>query len=121
MSMEEGFIRKFIAGIKGPRVMVGHLDKLMDEVQGRMTLQVSLLGNKLAPNIPHLFSDVIYAYNNGGEFLWSTSDSRISLKTRNLPLDGKLKPSFEPLLATWQKRIEFARVNPPDEKESTDA
>lgn len=107
MSMEENFIRKFTAGIKCPRVMIGHLDKVMNEVQGRWTFQVSLLGNKLAPNIPHLFSDVVYAHRAQGKFLWSTDDDRISLKSRNLELSDKLIPSFKPVIEKWLKRREF--------------
>lgn len=109
MSMEENFIRKFVSSIKCPRVMVGHLDKQMDEVVGRMTLQVSLLGNKLAPQIPHMFSDVVYAYRQGEDFLWSTTDDRISLKTRNLPLNGKILPSYGPVLDKWQERAEYSK------------
>jgi len=108
MSMEENLIRKFVAGIKGPRVMIGHLDKTLDEVLGRMTLQVSLLGNKLAPQIPHLFSDVVYAYREGTNFYWSTADDRISLKSRNLGVGTKIKPSFVPMLDKWLERKKFA-------------
>lgn len=109
MSMEENFIRKFAADIKCPRVMIGHLDKQMDETLGRQILQVSLLGNKLAPQIPHLFSDVVYAWREGAEFLWSTTDSRISLKSRNLELADKIKPDFRQILNRWEKRKEFAK------------
>ena len=108
MSMEENLIRKFVAGIKCPRVMVGHLDKQMDELAGRMTFQVSLLGNKLAPNIPHLFSDVVFAYQEGAKFFWSTNDIRISLKSRNLPIGDKLSPTFKPIITKWLERKAFA-------------
>lgn len=114
MSMEENFIRKFVAGIPCPRVMIGHLDKYMNEVEGRMTFQVSLLGNKLAPQIPHLFSDVIYAFREGNKFHWSTTDSRISLKSRNLPMGDKHNPDFRPMLDKWLKRREFAQGVTPE-------
>ena len=108
MSMEENFIRKFVAGIKGPRVMIGHLDMNKDEVLGRMTLQISLLGNKLAPHIPHLFSDCLLAYNETGNFYWSNQDDRVTLKSRNLSLGGKIKPDFGPLLDRYLARKKFA-------------
>lgn len=108
MSMEENFIRKFCAGIRCPRVMIGHLDKQMDETLGRMILQVSLLGNKLAPQIPHLFSDVVYAQKEGAGFTWSTTDTRIALKSRNLPLSDKLQPDFRQVVDKWMKRKELA-------------
>lgn len=112
MNMEENFIRKFVSGINCPRVMIGHLDKAMDQIAGRMTLQVSLLGNKLAPQIPHLFSDVIYAYREGTNFLWSTSHDGISLKSRNLPVSDKIKPDFRQIIDKWQARKEWAKGTP---------
>lgn len=122
MSAEENLIRKFCADVKCPRVMIGHLDKLMDETLGRMTLQVSLLGSKLAPQIPHLFSDVVYAAKDGGNFLWSTTDTRISLKTRNLPLSDKLDPDFRVILDKWLRRRELMQptqnAEPGEEKEA---
>jgi hypothetical protein len=108
MSMQENFIRKFVAGIKGPRVMIGHMDMNKDEMLGRMTLQVSLLGNKLAPQIPHLFSDCLLAYQEGGNFYWANEDSRAVLKSRNLPMGAKHKPDFRPLLAKYEQRKTFA-------------
>jgi hypothetical protein len=109
MSMQENFIRKFVAGIKGPRVMIGHMDMNRDEVLGRVTLQVSLLGNKLAPQIPHLFSDCLMAYSEAGQFFWSNEDARATLKSRNLPLGAKHKPDFGPLLDKYEKRKEYAK------------
>lgn len=115
MSMEENFIRKFAADIKGPRVMIGHLDKVMMELEGRMMFQVSLLGNKLAPHIPHLFSDVIHADRDGTGFVWSTNDQRISLKSRNLPESNKLKPDFGPILEKWRSRCDlYANMKDPE-------
>jgi len=110
MSMEENFIRKFVADIRGPRVMIGHVDKQYNELTQKQTFQVSLLGNKLAPHIPHLFSDVIFAHRVGKDFLWSTVDDRIALKSRNLPIGDKLKPSFKLVLDKWEARKEFART-----------
>lgn len=110
MSMEENFIRKVCADMKGPRVMVGHLDKQKDELTGRMVMGVSLLGNKLAPQIPHLFSDVVYASNREGSFTWSTSESTMALKTRNLPFDSKIVPSFKQILDKREERVKYVEA-----------
>lgn len=115
MSMEENFIRKFVSDIKCLKVMIGHLDKQQDSLTGRMMFSVSLLGNKLAPQIPHMFSDVIYAYREGKNFFWSNTDDRISLKSRNLPIGEKLKPSFEPIIDKWLARIEFMKQIPKED------
>ena len=123
MAMEEMFIRKFTADIKCPRVMIGHLDMTKDEVSGRMLAQVALLGNKLAPNIPSLFSDVVYAYRDGTKFLWSTAESRMSLKARNLPISDKIDPSFEQILDKWEDRKAYASasgITPPSAEDAKD-
>ena len=119
MSMEENFIRKFVADIRCPRVMIGHLDKQMDEIAGRMTFQVSLLGNKLAPQIPHLFSDVVYARRDGKDFVWATADDRISLKSRNFGISEKLPPTYAPGVEKWLARKEYASAHAKDEDDTT--
>lgn len=108
MAMEEVLIRQFVAAVKCPRVMIGHLDRIVNEVAGNMTFTVSLLGKKLAPQIPHLFSDVIFAYSEGPQFYWSTMDDRISLKTRNLPIAQKQKPDFGAIIDKWEARVKRA-------------
>ena len=119
MSMEENFIRKVAADIKGPRVVIGHLDKNKDEITGRMMLQVSLLGNKLAPQIPHLFSDVVYCSRRDGDFKWSTNDSTMSLKTRNLEISDKLAPTFKQILDKREERVKYVLATTPNDNEAT--
>lgn len=104
MNMEENFIRKVTADMKCPRVMIGHLDKTYNMVSEQSEFTVSLLGKKLAPTIPHLFSDVIHAHRSQAKFAWSTQDNRIALKTRNLPHSDSIAPDFGPLLAKWRAR-----------------
>lgn len=108
MALEESFVRKFVAGIKCPRVMISHLDQQRDELSGRVSFMPAFLGNKLAPQIPHLFSDVIFSYTEGNNFYWSTSDDRIALKTRNLKIGNKIEPDYRPLLEKWEARKEYA-------------
>ena len=121
MALEEAFIRKVVSGIKCRRILIGHLDKVMDEVAGRMMFSVALLGNKLAPKIPHLFSDVILAKRgDGGKHLWATTDPRISLKYRNLPSSDSLEPSFAAIWNKWEARKKRVRESLIDEaKEQT--
>ena len=115
MSMEENFIRKLCADLKGPRALIGHLDKQKDEITGRMTLQVSLLGNKLAPQVPHMFSDVIYCSQRDGDYKWATSDPQMSLKSRNLPLSDKLPPTFTQLLDKREERVKYVQSQTTEE------
>lgn len=108
MELEGSFIRKFVSGISCPRVMIAHLDQQRDELTGRVSFMPALLGTKLAPKIPHLFSDMIYSYSEGGKFLWATMHDQIMLKSRNLPISSKLEPDYRPLIKKWQERKEYA-------------
>jgi hypothetical protein len=85
-------------------VLISHIERETDLVQGGSKITVSTLGVKLAPKIPLLFSDVILAKRNGAVWTWSTADPSADLKTRNLPVAENLLPSFAPIVAKWQSR-----------------
>jgi hypothetical protein len=86
-------------------VLTAHLDRLMDEVNGGMIIQVKALGQKNAPEIPKNFSDVILCKRDKGEWIWATESSGCDLKARNVPWSPGFTPSFVPLMDTWRKRI----------------
>lgn len=110
METEIKLIKKLVHDIRCVSVMTGHLDKLLDELAGRMSFQVSLLGNKLAPAMPRLFSDVIFAYREHSKYYWSTTNSQCSgLKGRNLGLVDKAPPDFGTILSSYERRMAFVR------------
>ena len=111
MVMEEIFFRKLTSGIPCPRVMVAHLALSRDEVSGRNLLYLDVLGNKLAPKIPHMFSDIVLSKRAQKKFLWSTDEDNVALKTRNLPLGDAMDPDYGPLIDKWLDRKEFAKGN----------
>ncbi len=86
-------------------ILTAHLEKLIDEVNGGMTIQANALGKKNAPEIPKNFSDVILCKREKGKFIWATEASGADLKARNVPWAKELKPSFVPLLKEWENRI----------------
>lgn len=85
-------------------IMTTHAERVVDEVTGAVKIMASTLGKKLAPELPRFFSDVIYAYREKGKYYWSTESQGIDTKSRNLPLQDKLQPSFIPLISAWQKK-----------------
>lgn len=85
-------------------VLIGHLAREYNEVTGGSTVTVSTLGQKLAPDIPLNFSDVINTVRIGGDFTWDTASGQMAVKTRNLPIASKQLPSFVPLLTEWQRK-----------------
>jgi hypothetical protein len=85
-------------------ILIGHLEREVDEVLGGIKLMASTLGKKLAPKLPSMFSDVVMAVKTGAQFTWDTSNNLADLKTRNLPIATGLKPDFGQIIAKWQSR-----------------
>ena len=61
-------------------------------------------GQKLAPKIPPMFSDVILCKRLGKQFVWDTEDPQAITKTRNLPIESRNPPTFKTILDTWVQR-----------------
>ncbi|MDE0330989.1 MAG: hypothetical protein OXL41_03905 [Nitrospinae bacterium] len=99
MNLEENLILTLVSTLQCFVCLTGHIDKEMDEVIGRPQYMAGLLGRKLAPKIPRLFSDSLLAFRENGKFRW-TADKRdySNLKARNTPLTGDFAPSFEPMV-----------------------
>jgi hypothetical protein len=85
-------------------VLIGHLAREYNEVTGGTTITVSTLGQKLAPDIPRMFSDVINTVRVGSDFTWDTSSAQMAVKGRNVGIAAKLPPSFVPLIKEWLRK-----------------
>ena len=64
MDYEERIITA-CTSIIAPFVLIGHVEREVNEVSGSIDVMVGALGRKLAPKLPRLFSDVIYAQRRG--------------------------------------------------------
>ena len=84
-------------------VLIGHVEREVDEVTGGTSLMASTLGRKLAPKLPRFFSDVIHVVRKGKDFSWSTATVGMDLKARNVPISEGLAPSFVPIIERWRK------------------
>ncbi len=91
-------------------VLIAHVEKELDPIQGGMRITVSTLGKALAPKLPPMFSDILYSYRELDKFYWSTANSTVVLKTRNLPIADKITPDFGTIFRKWQERR--ARIVP---------
>lgn len=100
----ETLLRLLTDGSNCHFILTAHVEKELDPVLGGMKLTISTLGKALAPLIPAMFSDVIYAYRDGPGWYWSTSNTQAILKTRNLPYKDKMPPDFGPILDSWKRR-----------------
>ncbi|KKN74517.1 hypothetical protein LCGC14_0389340 [marine sediment metagenome] len=110
MNAEERFIKKCCSDLRCYFLLTAHLQRLVDELAGGMTLMVDALGTKLAPKIPKDFSDVVLAVKAGIEFTWSTAAINVDLKNRALPIADKLKPDFGQMVDKWKQRTAAAQT-----------
>lgn len=84
--------------------LIAHVERETDMVLGGSKITISTLGQKLAPKLPPMFSDVILCARNGTSFVWDTSNTQADVKTRSLPVKADNPPSFGPVLAKWKAR-----------------
>lgn len=104
MDQIERFLRQICDNCKCHFVLISHIERETDQVLGGVKITVGTLGQKLAPKIPPMFSDVILSSRQGTNFLWSTANPLADLKARNLPLADNLKPDFRIILDKWKSR-----------------
>lgn len=105
----ERLLRQLCDGCRCHFILISHIERELDQVMGGTRITVSTLGRALGPKIPPMFSDVISAYREGNKFFWSTSNTQMDLKTRNLPLADGLTPAFGPIFDSWKKRDSATR------------
>lgn len=91
-------------------VIVCHPSRERDEVTSQSLITVSTIGNKLAPKLPQLCTDVIHTKRVESKFYWSTTTPNMTLKARNLPWADNMAPSFAPIITSWRRKAEQARA-----------
>ena len=85
-------------------VMIAHVERETDAVLGGIKIMVSALGNKLAPKLPPMFSDVILTVREGAKFGWDTGSALADVKTRNLAIAQGLPADFGVIISKWKSR-----------------
>jgi len=101
-------LKKLTDGCRCHFVLIAHVEREVDLVQGGVKLMVSTLGKAIAPLIPSKFSDVVLTKKAVDKFTWSTAESNADVKNRNLPLKDNQAPSFGPLYEKWLSRAKGA-------------
>jgi hypothetical protein len=100
----ENFVRQAYTSLRCWFIVIAHIDRETDYVQGGSKIMVHALGRKLAPKLNPLFSDVVLAVRQGKEFYWDSAAVDVDLKTRNLPIESKMPPDFGRIVSTWKSR-----------------
>ena len=89
-------------------ILISHVERETDLILGGSKISPSTLGQKLAPKIPPMFSDVILTVRNVDKWVWDTANPQADLKTRNLPIQSNNPPSFQPIIEKWRNRQKSA-------------
>lgn len=101
-----GFLRLCCDHLKCWFVLIAHIERETDLVQGGSKITVSTLGKALPPIIPPMFSDVILTVREGTKWTWSTATANADTKARNVPWAEGIPADFRHLYATWAKRAQ---------------
>jgi AAA domain-containing protein len=84
-------------------IVLGHLDKQFNEASGVTTQTVQSVGQKLSPQLPRKFDDVIVAKRVGDKYTWSTAELNSEGKGRNLPTKAGMPQDFGLVVEGWKR------------------
>lgn len=98
------FLEKLVSDLTCSLIVLAHEERETDLATGVAKIMVKTLGQKLAPDIPRKFSDVIQAIRVGAQFTWDPIAPNAATKTRYLELKSGQPASFVPLINGWKKK-----------------
>lgn len=107
----EGYLRLTCDHVKAWFVLLAHVEKEIDSINGGYRIVPATIGQKLPPLLPPMFADVAYATREVDKWYWSTTVNGVATKARNLPWADKIAPSFKLIYDRWAARA--AAVLPP--------
>lgn len=103
-NMIEALVRMLCDNCPCHFILISHIERERDEALGGVKIMASSLGQKLAPKLPCMFSDVVLAERDGAKWNWSTATSMADTKIRNLPISSSIAPNFGLILEKWAAR-----------------
>lgn len=99
----ERLMDRWTCGIPCHFMMTSHLEREKDEITGAIKNFPSTLGTKLPPKVPLLFDDVLMCKRAAKDFYWTVNDPNTDLKSRHLPMEDKIDPTFVTLFNNWKQ------------------
>ncbi len=78
-------------------ILLAHTDREVIHETGAVLITAHTIGNKLAPKLTKMFSEVIITKRSEGPrptFTWSNNEPGMETKSRRLPWSDKLEPDF---------------------------
>lgn len=98
------YIRLACHGMTCSFIMTSHPARDKDEVTGSVRTTIKTVGTAIQPDIPPLFSDVLYSVREGNKFSWDTAAYGTVTKTRYLGYKAGITPDFGQIFDLWKKR-----------------
>jgi hypothetical protein len=98
------FLRLITHGTAATFVMTAHPVRDKDELTGGVRTTITTVGTAIQPQIPPLFSDMIYTVREADRFYWDTAAYGVVTKTRSLGYKSKITPDFGQIMDLWVKR-----------------
>lgn len=110
-NMVENLLRKLTEGSRCHFILLAHVEKETDMIQGGSKISISTLGKALVPKIPAMFSDVILATREGDKYKWDTGSMTADTKSRNLSISSNHPPTFKAVFDKWLSRGGMIETN----------
>lgn len=88
------FMRLLTEDLKCNLVILGHPTKEIDPVLGIQRIYPANVGQALNNLLPSFFTEVVWSYRAGKEFLWSTDHKQAVTRQTMLPLAEKMPQDF---------------------------
>ena len=84
-------------------VLLSHIKRTVDEINGGTNISLETVGQKLAPKVPLPFDEVVFCQRKGSNVTWSTEERQTELKARLLPFSRDIRPSFQEIFNAYDK------------------
>lgn len=98
------FLRLVTQGCACTFVMTAHPVRDKNELTGQVNTTIKTIGTAIQPEIPPLFSDVIFTIREADKFYWDTAAYGVVTKTRSLGYKSKIEPNFALIMDIWKQR-----------------
>lgn len=93
-----------LANVECHVILIAHVEREVDQITGGTVVMASAIGKALAPKLPPLFDEVIYAKWENGSYLWSTNQYGVDTKARLMPRNAAMQPDYKPLVKAWLEK-----------------
>lgn len=88
------FMRLLTEDLKCNLIILGHPTKEIDPVMGIQRIYPANVGQALNNLLPSFFTEVVWSFRSGKEFLWSTDHKQAVTRQTLLPLAEKMPQDF---------------------------